>query len=54
MSLPSELATELAIKAKELLNGMRVRVNRDPDVADYAVMFQKILDKHTEKELETK
>jgi hypothetical protein len=41
---PGELATELARKAKKLLEEMRVRVNRDPDVADYAVAFEKILE----------
>lgn len=54
MSLPSELATDLARKARELLEGMRVRVNRDPDIADYAVAFQKIIDNHVEKEQETR
>lgn len=38
-----DLATALATKAKELTRGMRDRVKRDPDVADYRAAFLPIL-----------
>ena len=37
------LCTLLGRKAKELVEGMRERVKRDPDVADYAVAFEAVL-----------
>jgi len=37
------LAVSLAIKARELLNEMRDRVDRDPDIADYTAAFEKII-----------
>lgn len=49
MPLPGEIATDLARKARALLEDMRARAGRDPDVADYAVAFEKILQHHKEK-----
>jgi HNH endonuclease len=51
--VPEELATELATKAKSLLEGMRRRAGRDPDVADFAVAFERILGTHTETKRES-
>lgn len=38
-----ELAKALGRKAKELTEGMRSRVHRDPDVADFAAAFAPLL-----------
>jgi hypothetical protein len=38
-----ERARELGRKAKELVEGMNKRVNRLPDVADYAAAFMPLL-----------
>lgn len=35
--------TQLAQKARELVDGMRKRTGRDPDVADFAAAFEQIL-----------
>ena len=42
------LARALAVKAKELVDGMRKRVKRDPDTADFAAGFEPIIKAHTE------
>lgn len=38
-----DLSVVLAAKAKELMSGMRDRVGRDPDVADFAAAFAPLL-----------
>lgn len=38
-----DLATTLGRKAKELVEGMKKRAGREPDVADYAAAFRPIL-----------
>lgn len=43
ISEQSDFATALAEKAKELTKGMRERVQRDPDIADYRAAFSPIL-----------
>lgn len=42
------LARALGLKAKELVEGMRERVQRDPDVADFAAGFEPIIKAHRE------
>ena len=37
------LAEMLALKAKELVHGMHVRVQRDPDIADFKAAFKPII-----------
>jgi hypothetical protein len=43
MSKLTELSEKLGYAAKELVEGMQRRVNRDPDKADYTAAFRPIL-----------
>ncbi len=45
--MSDDLLRKVAMKARELVEGMRLRVNRDPDIADYIAGFEPIFASRT-------
>jgi hypothetical protein len=54
MEFQNDVSVELGRRAKELAEGMRARIKREPDVADFAAAFAPMLKRFDKQEIDNK
>lgn len=54
MEIKNDVAVALGAKAKDLMNGMKDRVGRNPDTADFAAAFGPLLKQFEKVEVDNK